>query len=61
MRRAATARSVHLGDNSPVIDLHCPMLPGIDDGSPDDAASLEMARVAAADGIRVLACTPHID
>ena len=44
-----------------MIDLHCPMLPGIDDGSPDDAASLEMARVAAADGIRVLACTPQID
>jgi protein-tyrosine phosphatase len=43
-----------------VIDLHCHMLPGIDDGSPDEATSLEMARIAAADGIRVTACTPHI-
>ena len=43
-----------------MIDLHCHILPGIDDGSKDDATSLEMARIAAADGIRVLACTPHI-
>ncbi len=43
-----------------MIDLHCHILPGIDDGSKDDATSLEMARIAAADGIRTLACTPHI-
>jgi protein-tyrosine phosphatase len=36
------------------------MLPGIDDGSQDDATSLEMARIAVADGIRITACTPHI-
>jgi protein-tyrosine phosphatase len=42
------------------IDLHCHMLPGIDDGSPNEATSLEMARIAVADGIRVTACTPHI-
>jgi protein-tyrosine phosphatase len=43
-----------------MIDLHCHILPGIDDGSPDDATSLEMARIATADGIRTIACTPHI-
>ncbi len=45
---------------SAMIDLHCHMLPGIDDGAPDEAASLEMARIAVADGIRMTACTPHI-
>ena len=43
-----------------MIDLHCHLLPGIDDGAADEAASLEMARIAAADGIRTVACTPHI-
>ncbi len=43
-----------------MIDLHCHMLPGIDDGAPDLATSLAMARIAIADGIRVTACTPHI-
>jgi protein-tyrosine phosphatase len=43
-----------------MIDLHCHMLPGIDDGAPDLATALDMARMAVADGIRVVACTPHI-
>lgn len=43
-----------------MIDLHCHILPGIDDGSPDLDTSLEMARIALADGIRTTACTPHI-
>ena len=32
----------------------------MDDGSPDMETSLSMARVAVADGIVVMACTPHI-
>lgn len=36
------------------------MLPGIDDGAPDLRTALAMARAAVADGIRVVACTPHI-
>ena len=43
-----------------MIDLHCHMLPGIDDGAPDLATALRMARVAVADGITCTACTPHI-
>ena len=43
-----------------MIDLHCHMLPGIDDGSMSIEMSLEMARIAAADGITTTACTPHI-
>lgn len=43
-----------------MLDLHCHLLPGIDDGAIDLAMSLEMARIAAADGIRTIACTPHI-
>lgn len=43
-----------------MIDLHCHLLPAIDDGATDLVMSLEMARMAVADGIRVTACTPHI-
>lgn len=43
-----------------MIDLHCHLLPGIDDGASELAASLAMARIAADDGIRTIACTPHI-
>jgi protein-tyrosine phosphatase len=43
-----------------VIDLHSHILPGIDDGSKSLEMSLEMARIAVADGIRTMACTPHI-
>lgn len=43
-----------------MIDLHCHMLPGIDDGPATLDVSLAMARCAVADGITVTACTPHI-
>lgn len=43
-----------------MIDLHCHMLPGIDDGAVDLETSLAMARMAVEDGIQVTACTPHI-
>ncbi len=43
-----------------MIDLHCHMLPGIDDGAPDFETALAMARIAVADGITITACTPHI-
>jgi protein-tyrosine phosphatase len=43
-----------------MIDLHTHILPGIDDGARDLSMSLEMARMAVADGTRTMACTPHI-
>lgn len=43
-----------------MIDLHSHILPGIDDGAKDLETSLEMARIAVADGTTLLACTPHI-
>jgi protein-tyrosine phosphatase len=43
-----------------MIDLHCHMLPGIDDGAVDLDMALAMARIAASDGIHTVACTPHI-
>lgn len=43
-----------------MIDLHSHLLPGIDDGATDLDVSLQMARMAVADGITVMACTPHI-
>ena len=43
-----------------MIDIHSHILPGIDDGAKTLADSLEMARIAVADGIHTMACTPHI-
>jgi len=43
-----------------MIDLHCHILPGIDDGAADLSVSLEMARMMVADGVTAVACTPHI-
>jgi protein-tyrosine phosphatase len=43
-----------------VIDLHSHILNGIDDGSDSVEMSIAMARMAVADGIQVMACTPHI-
>lgn len=55
-----TRLSPHWIRSLPMIDLHCHILPGIDDGAVDLAMALEMARMAAGDGIRTIACTPHI-
>ena len=43
-----------------MIDLHCHILPGIDDGAVNLSISLDMARASVADGVTDLACTPHI-
>src|SRR5262245_57660181 len=43
-----------------MIDLHCHILPGIDDGAADLSVSLAMAKTFVADGVSVVACTPHI-
>jgi protein-tyrosine phosphatase len=43
-----------------VIDLHSHILPALDDGPETVAGSLELARAAVADGIQVIAATPHV-
>lgn len=43
-----------------MIDLHCHILPGIDDGAPDLEAALQMARCAVDNGTEYLVATPHI-
>jgi protein-tyrosine phosphatase len=47
--------------NHGMIDLHCHILPGIDDGPATIEESLELARGAWADGITTIAATPHVD
>jgi protein-tyrosine phosphatase len=45
--------------SEPFVDIHCHLLPGIDDGAKDVTESLAMARLAVADGISTIVCTPH--
>lgn len=40
-------------------DLHCHILPGVDDGAPDLEASLAMLDAARAAGVTSMVCTPH--
>jgi protein-tyrosine phosphatase len=42
-----------------MVDLHCHILPGLDDGSSGLEQSLEMAESAIADGITHVVATPH--
>jgi protein-tyrosine phosphatase len=43
-----------------VIDLHCHVLPGIDDGPETIEGSIALARAASAAGIETLLATPHV-
>jgi len=43
-----------------MIDLHCHLLPGIDDGPATLEEALEMARIAVANGITEAYVTPHL-
>jgi protein-tyrosine phosphatase len=44
-----------------VIDLHCHVLPGIDDGPETVETALAMARAASADGVQTIVATPHVN
>ena len=44
----------------PLTEIHCHLLPGVDDGARDIDDSLELASVAAADGTRTIVVTPHV-
>jgi protein-tyrosine phosphatase len=43
------------------VDLHLHLLPGVDDGAPDEAAAIAFARRLAAEGVRDVTVTPHIN
>lgn len=42
-----------------MVDIHCHILPAVDDGARDWETSLAMCRMAAKDGIRHIVATPH--
>jgi len=44
-----------------MIDIHCHILPDIDDGASSFDESVAMARIAAADGIAAIVATPHLN
>ena len=41
------------------IDMHCHILPGVDDGAKDLAETKKMLEIAYAEGIRCIIATPH--
>jgi protein-tyrosine phosphatase len=45
--------------NASLVDIHCHLLPGIDDGAKDLAESLAMAQLAIEDGTTTIIATPH--
>lgn len=47
------------GRRTSMLDLHCHILPGVDDGSASLEESLAMARFCVADGITHIVATPH--
>jgi len=42
-----------------MIDIHCHILPGIDDGASNEAESLAMLQTAVDEGIHTIVATPH--
>lgn len=44
-----------------MIDLHCHILPGLDDGAATPEETLALLRLAVADGISRMVATPHIN
>lgn len=44
----------------PYVDLHLHLLPGVDDGPPDEEAAVAMARRLVAAGVREVTVTPHV-
>ncbi len=43
-----------------MIDIHCHILPNIDDGAKNMDVSIQMCRIARQNGIKNIVCTPHI-
>jgi protein-tyrosine phosphatase len=59
--RARRARQAPTRDHAPdVIDLHCHLLPGIDDGPRDMRMALAVAQLQVDAGVETVAATPHV-
>lgn len=43
-----------------MIDTHCHLLPGVDDGPATELDSIELARRLREQGVRRIVCTPHV-
>ena len=43
----------------PLVDIHCHLLPGIDDGARSLDEAIVMARMAVEQGVETVICTPH--
>jgi protein-tyrosine phosphatase len=52
-------RGTYAVSEHPFVDIHCHLLPGIDDGAKDWRDTLAMARLAADDGFSTIVTTPH--
>ncbi len=52
--------TLHSHDSdTPLVDIHCHLLPDVDDGPRGWAEVLRMARIAVSEGIRLAIATPH--
>lgn len=62
MKRSGCGMMLPLDTNTttPMIDLHCHVLPGFDDGAADWLTAVKMCRMAAQDGITCIVATPHV-
>ena len=58
--RPTIAVNVAMASSAPRTEIHCHLLPGVDDGARDVDDSLEMAALAAADGTARIVVTPHM-
>jgi protein-tyrosine phosphatase len=53
--------TISLGGLSQMVDIHCHILPGIDDGAKTVEDSIIMARHAEKEGIHTIIATPHLN
>ena len=59
-RQQLTVNTDHaVTTHPPFVDIHCHIVPSIDDGSKSWDESLAMARMAAGDGTEIIIATPH--
>lgn len=45
--------------NLKIADMHCHILPGLDDGSKDMEQTMSMIKIAYSEGVRLIIATPH--